>query len=89
MTQTRPNATLNTFSIYSLAPFFCKMAHITRDKTVCSYERSFSSLRRLTISYIRNTIDQERLICFALINIEKDFKIDIDATVADFVSKKR
>ena len=54
---------------------------------VCGCERSFSSLRRIK-TYIRNTIGQERLTCLALINIEKDYQIDIDAVVADFVSKK-
>ncbi len=51
-------------------------------------ERSFSSLRRIK-TYIRNTTGRERLTCLALINIEKDYQIDIDAIVADFVSKKR
>jgi hypothetical protein len=54
---------------------------------VCGCERSFSSLRRIK-TYLRNTIGQERLTCLALINIEKDFEIDIDAIASDFVSKK-
>jgi hypothetical protein len=54
---------------------------------VCGCERSFSALRRIK-TYIRNTTGQERLTCLALINIEKDYQIDIDASVADFVSKK-
>jgi hypothetical protein len=54
---------------------------------VCGSERSFSSLRRIK-TYLRNTIGQERLTCLALINIEKDFEIDIDAMASDLVSKK-
>ncbi|CAF3629139.1 unnamed protein product [Rotaria sp. Silwood1] len=54
---------------------------------VCGCERSFSSLRRIK-TYIRNTTGQERLTCLALINIERDYEVDIDAIVVDFVSKK-
>ena len=54
---------------------------------VCGCERSFSSLRRIKM-YLRNTNDQERLACLALINIEEDFQIDIDAIVG-FCIKKR
>ncbi|CAF1033294.1 unnamed protein product [Rotaria sordida] len=45
---------------------------------VCGCERSFSALRRIK-TYIRNTTGQERLTCLALINIEQDYEIDIDA----------
>jgi len=55
--------------------------------SVCGCERSFSSLRRIK-TYLRNTTGQERLTSLALINIEKDYQIDIDAIVTDFVSKK-
>jgi hypothetical protein len=58
----------------------------TMPVNVCGCERSFSSLRRIKM-YLRNTTGQERLTCLALTNIEKDFQIDIDAIVADFVSK--
>jgi hypothetical protein len=54
---------------------------------VCGCERSFSSLRRIK-TYLRNTTGQERLACLALINIENDIEIDIDAIANDFISKK-
>ncbi|CAF0940276.1 unnamed protein product [Adineta steineri] len=54
---------------------------------VCGCERSFSSLRRIK-TYIRSTTGQERLSSLALINIEKDYQIDIDTIVTDFISKK-
>jgi len=60
----------------------------TTPVNVCGCERSFSSLRRIN-TYIRNATGQERLTCLALINIKKDHQIDIDAIVANFVSKKR
>ena len=53
---------------------------------VCECERSFSSLRRLK-TYLRSTMDQERLSALALIHIEKDITIDIDKIVAKFVMK--
>jgi len=59
----------------------------TTPVNVCGCERSFPSLQRIN-TYIKNAVGQERLPCLALINIEKDYQIDIDAIVADFVSKK-
>ena len=55
---------------------------------VCGCERSFSSLRRIK-TYLRNTTGQERLSCLALINIENDIEIDIDAIANDFTSRER
>ena len=37
--------------------------------------------------HMRNTIDQERSTCIALINIERDYERDIDAIITDFVLK--
>ncbi|CAF1482948.1 unnamed protein product [Rotaria sordida] len=39
-------------------------------------------------TYLRNTTGQERLSSLALINIEKDYRIDIDTVATDFVPKK-
>ncbi|CAF2990658.1 unnamed protein product [Rotaria sp. Silwood2] len=54
---------------------------------VCGCKRSFSSLRRIK-THIRNTTGQERLTSLALINAEKEYQIDTDAIVTDFISKK-
>ena len=54
---------------------------------VCGCERSFPSLRRIETN-LRNTTGQERLSSLPLINIEKDYQIDIDAFATDFVLKK-
>ena len=89
------------WSLGSSTKFFVErnfdLSHVTMNKLLqilwtipvnaCGCERSFSSLRRIK-TYIRNTTGQERLTCLALIKIEKDYQIDIDAIVADFVSKK-
>ena len=53
---------------------------------VCRCERSFSSLRRIK-TYIRNIRGLERLTSLALVNIERDYKIDTDAMIIDFISK--
>jgi hypothetical protein len=53
----------------------------------CECERSFSSLRRLK-TYLRNSMGQERLSGIALLNIEKDFEINLDQIVRDFIAKK-
>ncbi|CAF0806402.1 unnamed protein product [Adineta steineri] len=37
------------------------------------------------LAYIRSTIEQERLSSLALINIEKDYQIDIDTIVTHFM----
>ncbi|CAF1440606.1 unnamed protein product [Adineta ricciae] len=53
---------------------------------VCECERSFSCLRRLK-TYLRSTMDQERLSALALVHIERDIIIDIDKIVEKFVRK--
>jgi hypothetical protein len=55
---------------------------------LCKCERSFSSLRRLK-TYIRTRTGQERLSSLALINIERDFEIDLDVIVNEFISKNK
>jgi hypothetical protein len=39
-------------------------------------------------TYLRNSIGQDRLSGIAILNIEKDFEINIDKIVTDFVAKK-
>ena len=53
---------------------------------VCECERSFSFLRRLK-TYLRNTMNQERLSALALIHIEKNIFIDIDEVIRRFAMK--
>jgi len=55
---------------------------------VCQCERSFSSLKRIK-TYLRNSTGQERLSGLALINIERDYQVDIDQVVKEFVAKKQ
>ncbi len=53
----------------------------------CECERSFSSLRRLK-NYLRNSTGQERLSGIALLNIEKDFEINMEQILTNFIAKK-
>jgi hypothetical protein len=53
----------------------------------CECERSFSCLKRLK-SYLRNSMGEERLSGIALLNIERNFEINLDQIVTDFIVKK-
>jgi len=53
----------------------------------CECERSFSCLKRLK-TYLRNSMGEERLSGMALLNIERNFEINIDQIVSDFIVKK-
>jgi hAT family C-terminal dimerisation region len=53
----------------------------------CQCERSFSCLKRLK-TYLRNSMGQERLLAIALLNIERNFEINLDQIVTDFIVKK-
>jgi hypothetical protein len=53
----------------------------------CQCERSFSCLKRLK-TYLRNSMGQERLSGIALLNIERNFEINLDQIVTDFIVKK-
>jgi hypothetical protein len=52
----------------------------------CECERFFSSLRRLK-THLRN-IGKERLSGFGLLNVEKDFEINIERIVTDLIARK-
>lgn len=53
----------------------------------CSCERSFSSLKRIK-TYLRNTTGQDRLSGLALLSIEREFEIDYDEIIKEFVAAK-
>lgn len=53
----------------------------------CECERSFSSLRRIK-AYLQNTTGQDRLSGLALLNIEREFSIDYDEIIKEFVVRK-
>ncbi|CAF3901627.1 unnamed protein product [Rotaria sordida] len=53
----------------------------------CQCERSFSCLKRLK-TYLRNSMGEERLSGIALLNIERNFEINLDQIVTDFIVKK-
>jgi len=53
----------------------------------CECERSFSCLKRLK-SYLRHSMGEERLSGIALLNIERNFEINLDEIVTDFIVKK-
>jgi hypothetical protein len=50
-------------------------------------ERSFSVLRRLK-TYVRSTMNNDRLSSLALIHIHRDFSVDLDKVKEKFVSAK-
>ncbi len=53
----------------------------------CECERSFSSLRRPKI-YVKHSMAQERLSGISLLNIKKDFEINAEQILTDFIAKK-
>lgn len=53
----------------------------------CQCERSFSSLKRIK-TYLRNTTGQVRLSGLALLNIEREFSINYEEIVKEFVVAK-
>lgn len=53
----------------------------------CSCERSFSSLKRIK-THLRNTTGQDRLSGLALLSIEREFEIDYDEIIKEFVAAK-
>lgn len=57
--------------------------------SVCSAERSFSALKRIK-SYLRSTMDEDRLNSLAILAIESDLttNIDFESTINDFAARK-
>ena len=53
----------------------------------CQCEHSCSCLKRLK-TYLRNSMGEERLSGIALLNIERNFEINLDQIVTDFIVKK-
>ena len=49
--------------------------------------RSFSALRRLK-TYVRSTMNNDRLSSLALMHIHRDFSVDLDKVMEKFVSAK-
>ena len=54
--------------------------------TTCTAERTFSSLR-WTKTYLRSTIEEDRLNGLMLLNIHKDIKITPEEVVEEFSKK--
>ena len=50
-------------------------------------ERSFSVLRRLK-TYVRSTMNNDRLSSLALMHIHRHFRVDLDKVMEKFVSAK-
>ena len=55
--------------------------------TVASAERSFSKLK-LIKNYLRNTCSQNRLSSLAILNTERERKMNIDKIINDFANAK-
>ena len=77
MTTIYPNITI------TLRVFLCTLA------TNCSAERSFSSLKRLK-TYLRSTLEQDRLNSLAILAIENDItqSLNYDHVINLFAEKK-
>ena len=54
--------------------------------TTCTAERTFSSLRR-TKTYLRSTIEEDRLNGLMLLNIHRDIKITPEEVIEEFCKK--
>ena len=54
--------------------------------TICTCERSISSLRRLK-TYLRNSMSESRLKGLALLNIHQAIAVDINEVIDRFASK--
>ena len=56
--------------------------------TVCTAERSFSSMKLLK-NYLRSIMKEDRLTNLALIYIHKDVEIKVDEVIDSFSAKNR
>ena len=69
----------------SIDTILCIM--LTMPVTSATAERSFSVLRRLK-TYVRSTMNNDRLSSLALMHIHRDFSVDLDKVMEKFVSAK-
>jgi hypothetical protein len=69
----------------SIDTILCIM--LTMPITSATAERSFSVLRRLK-TYVRSTMNNDRLSSLALMHIHHDFSVDLDKVMEKFVSAK-
>ena len=60
---------------------------LTMPVTSATAERSFSVLRRLK-TYVRSTMNNDRLSSLALMHIHRDFSVDLDKVMEKFVCAK-
>ena len=60
---------------------------LTTPVTSATAERSFSVLRRLK-TYVRSTMNNDRLSSLPLMHIHRDFSVDLDKVIEKFVSAK-
>lgn len=56
--------------------------------TTSTSERSFSTLRRL-LTYLRSTMEEDRLVGLTHLTCNKDIEIDIDEVIDELAKKKR
>ncbi|XP_023028632.2 52 kDa repressor of the inhibitor of the protein kinase [Leptinotarsa decemlineata] len=68
--------------------FMLLKIYATLPVTICTPERSFSTLKRLK-SYLRNSCGPDRLTGLALMSIHRDIVIPTDKVINIFVNKKR
>ena len=77
------NPVLNVYP--SIDTILCTM--LTMPVTSATAERSFSVLRRLK-TYVRSTMNNDRLSSLALMHIHRDFSVDLVKVMEKFVSAK-
>ena len=76
---------VNPVLYLSIDTILCIM--LTMPVTSATAERSFSVLRRLK-TYVRSTMNNDRLSSLALMHIHRDFSVDLDRVMEKFVSAK-
>ena len=89
--QERPSdvlATLDTADseVYPAVHFLLKVL-AAMPVSVASAERSFSTLRRVK-TYLRTTMTEERLASLALINIHRDYDLEMESIINRFAHKQ-
>ena len=75
---------------YALYVFFCSVylsfsLSLTVSRHHTDNDRRFSTLKRIK-TYLRTTTGEDRLSALALLNIEREFEIDYDEIVKEFVA---